>query len=145
VKNIPTGSKVALDSMIFIYLFEEDERFLRPVESIFEKVELGKITAITSVISLIETLSAPKLKDIPEKTQVFSRFFYETPNLTTLEVNKEIALEASRLRREKEFLRTPDSIQIATATNQSADFFVTNDFRLKNLVDINLKIISLQP
>ena len=143
MKNIPSGSTVALDSMIFIYLFEGDKRYDKVITSLFEKIETGKIKAITSVVSLIEAFSAPKLVNQPEKLIAFKRFFYETPNLTVFDVNKEIAIEASRLRREKLSLRTPDSIQLATAIIGKAKYFLTNDNQVNKVVDLSVKVIIL--
>lgn len=143
MKTIPSGSLIALDSMIFIYLFESDKRYEKVITPLFEKIEIGKLKAVTSTISLIEALSAPKLASEPEKIIAFKRFFYETPNLTIFDVDKEIAIEASKIRRERLFLRTPDSIQIATAIVGKAEYFLTNDGRISKLANLPVKIVSL--
>jgi predicted nucleic acid-binding protein len=50
-------------------------------------------------------------------------------NVETLPVSAPLAEEAARLRA-KHNLRTPDSIQIATAINAGATSFLTNDTQL---------------
>ena len=137
------GQIVALDSMVFIYWFEQDERFILQVEPWFTKMETGKIEAITSIVSPIEVLSATKFQSDPEKLNVFTHFFSETENLTIYDVNWEIGQEAAKLRREHKSLHTPDAIQLATALVHKADIFVTNDIKLQNLSLPNLKILSL--
>lgn len=140
--KIPNNSLVALDSMIFIYLFEYDLRYINKTKPLFEKIESGKIKGVTSVISLLETLSAPKLKGEKEKSDIFERFFYETPNLKTVEVDRDVAVKASIIRQENQKLRTPDSIQIATALYSDADYFLTNDINLKKVKIPPLKILT---
>lgn len=143
MRNIPLGATITLDSMIFIYLFEEDRRFVKKVKPIFEKIQSGKNKGFTSVISVIEVLSAPKLKLEKEKALLFERFFYETPNLTTLDVNRQIAGVASQLRQDTASLRTPESIQIATGLINNSDYFITNDNRLKKISLPSFKILTV--
>ena len=127
------GKTVALDSMIFIYLFEADQRYITYVEKLFRQIESGKISACTSIISVIETLSAPKFKADKDTLIELTRFFQETPGLTVLPVSWEIAEKAAMLRRQNIYLRTPDALQLATALVQNATTFVTNDLQLKKL------------
>jgi predicted nucleic acid-binding protein len=63
------------------------------------------------------------------------------PNLTDLEDNMAISLEAARIRREYG-LRLPDATQLATAIYAKAKAFITNDHRLKQFKEI--KIITLE-
>ena len=139
---IPNNSIVALDSMIFIYLFEYDLRYINKIKPLFDRIESKKIKGVTSVISLLETLSAPKLKDDKEKADIFERFFYETPNLKTVEINKDVAVKASTIRQENRNIRTPDSLQLATAVYSDADYFLTNDIDLKKVKIPFLKILT---
>lgn len=128
---------VALDSNIFIYYFETNPNFVGTIDLIFKKLAANKLQAVTSMISLIESLSYPSppdvLKGIMESFQII-------PNLQVLEVNKEIALKAAEIRRKYKF-KLPDSVQIATAISAKAQVFITNDYRLKSFK--RLKIIPL--
>ena len=127
------GKLIALDSMVFIYLFENDERYRDFVEPLFQQIESQKVSACTSMISLIETLSPAKLSGDECVTNELTRFFQETPGLTVHPVSWEVAQEAAKLRRENPHLRTPDSIQIATALVHKAGTFITYDVKLKKL------------
>ena len=137
------GSIIAVDSMIFIYLFEDDARFIDKVHPILKKAESGKSTLITSIISIAETLSPTKYlvdKITPMKIQ---QFFRESQGLTIFPVDWNIALEAALLRQKHRFLKTPDAIQIATAIVHEADTFITNDLKLKKLSLPGLTIQTL--
>lgn len=129
--------------MIFIYLFENDQRYFRQIQSLFNKIETGKISAITSIISPLEVLSAKQLSQDQEKTAAFVKFFQETPNLTVEEVSWDITLKAAELRRRSQHLKTPDSIQLATAIIKNAGIFLTNDLNLQKSTQLPVEIMSL--
>ena len=133
-------SSVTLDSMIFLYLFEEDKRFIKKIKPLFENIENGRLKALTSIISPLEVLSAPKLEKVPEKRTAFRRFFQKTPNLVVQALSWEVMEKAAEMRRRHFSLRTPDSIQLATAVVTKSQLFITNDEKLKKLRIMNLTI-----
>lgn len=137
------GQIVALDSMNFIYLFEQDKRFSTRILDLFHQMESGKISVITSIISVVETLSPPKYITNEHTQSEISRFFQESVGLAVYPLNWEISFESARLRRENKFLKTPDSVQLATALINKADVFITNDQKLTGLKISGLKISSL--
>lgn len=134
---------LAIDSMLFIYHLESYKDYVGKTTKLFKDVYQGKSHAVTSVVSLLETLSAPKLEEDPEKIDLFTRFFYETHNLTTVDVSRDIAQEAALLRRKYRSLRSPDSIQVATAIVKNAQIFVTNDKKLRTLkLPVKIKVLK---
>lgn len=133
---------VALDTMIFIYLFESRPQYLSQIQSLFDRIEKGKLQAVTSLISPLEVFSAPKFEEATEKLTNYTRFFQKTPNLTMVPVDWEITLQAAELRRQYKSLKTPDAVQIATGIIEHADTFITNDDRLSRL-KLPLKITLL--
>lgn len=129
--------------MIFIYLFEDDKRYIKEVYPLFKQAESQKISLATSIISVIETLSPSKYATDPEIKSEILQFFQETKGLTVSFINWEIAQKSASLRQENKSLRVPDSIQLATAITSNATIFVTNDSKLANLSIPGLKIRSL--
>lgn len=118
---------VGIDSNLFIYHFENNQKYSRFTQEVFERLSTNNLKAVTSIISIIETLSYPLppkvIKDIQDA-------FSTIPNLNIVDVNYEVALEASRIRREYK-IRTPDAIQLATSLIFKAEAFITNDQRLR--------------
>ena len=129
--------------MLFIYLFEADERYLSQVNTLFERVEKGEDEAIISMITPLEVLSAPKLEGSAHLA-AFENFFQKTPHLILVPVNWEVMQEAAKLRRKYQHLRTPDSIQIATALVGGSERFVTGDVGLSQLSPPPLPISQLE-
>ena len=142
--KISTSSTVALDSMVFIYFLESTlPQFHTPSTQIIQFLQNNPVSSLTSIISVLETLSSSTLNHSPDKLDAYLNFFQNFPRLTVHPVNWNISWEASKLRRETKSLKTPDSIQLATALVHNANLFITNDDRLKNLSFPNLKILTL--
>ena len=97
-----------------------------------------KLKAVTSFITLTEILS---VKASPAKIKELEKLFLDTPNLSTFEVNQEIAVNAAKIRRKYGF-RLPDAIQLATAKLNKAKAFISNDERLKRFKELNVILIN---
>lgn len=137
MNGIGNHKRVALDSNLFIYYFEDNPEFAPTIKKIFDKIINGSISAITSVISITETLSYPS----PQKvTDGITETFLNFPNIIIMDIDQQIAFEAASIRRKYSF-RLPDSIQLATAKLNKAQVFISNDQRLKQFKE--LKVILL--
>lgn len=135
---------VALDTMVFIYHFDDDASFGPAAENILLGVQKGKTRAITSIISLAESLSPKKYLENVLAFEEFNRFFFEMANLTVFPVDRLIAQATAKLRQINAGLRLPDAMQLATALVHEADVLVTNDAQLLKLKHPPLPIQSLE-
>lgn len=138
---IQKGKICGLDTMLFIYLIEQNSRYFKLVKKIFNNIEKGGIKAVTSVITPIEVLSSPALEDYPEKQKLYLSFFSKLKNLSVVDLSFRLIEKVSRLRR-MYYLRTPDAIQLATSINEGARTFITNDERYKKVKDIDIVILE---
>lgn len=129
---------VGLDSNIFIYLFEKNPEFIKSCQVIVDLLEKDQIQSVTSIISIIETLSYPSPFRVLKGIEAG---FKSMPNLTIIDVNQDIALEAAKIRRKYGF-RTPDAIQLATAKLSRAKAYITNDGRLKKYKGLKIILLS---
>jgi len=55
------GKIIGLDTMVFIYHFEENQLYSPLTFSIFENLEKGNFKGITSILTLLEILVKPKI------------------------------------------------------------------------------------
>lgn len=138
---IQKGRIYGLDTMLFIYLFEENTRYFKFVKDIFTHIEKGGIKGVTSIITPIETLSSPGLENFPEKQKLYLSFFSKLKNLSIIDLSFPLIERVSRLRR-KYHLRTPDAIQLAASINEGAKTFITNDNRYKKVKEIDVIILE---
>ncbi len=141
-KKIKKGI-IAIDSMIFIYHFEAHLDFVSQTREIFRSINIGKNKGISSIISLLEILTHPKKKKNYLLVKEYSELLNHFPNLRFIDVDWKIVDLASSLRA-KYNLKTPDSIQIATAITEKADYFITADKNFKKVEEIKVKLIKSQ-
>ena len=134
------GSIVGLDTVPLIYFTEENPAYLKVVDPFFKAIEHGNFTVITSIVTLLEALVLPIRTGDLELTQKYRNFLLDSENVSTILLSQEIAEEAARLRAFHK-IRTPDSIQVATAITMEAAFLLTKDKHLPSLP--NLKILML--
>lgn len=140
VKISSLGKSVFLDTAPLIYFIEGHSDYQEVLSRVFEANERRDFIFITSSITLLEVLVKP-LKDGNTKLAMqYKNILSNALGIELLEVTHEVAIKAAELRA-KYNLRTPDSIQIATAIVTKASCFLTNDIRLKSVGE--LKIVAL--
>lgn len=139
LNRIPTGSRIAIDTVSFIYFLERHPTYYRSAKNLFERIEKGKIEAVASTLVLTELLVPAFRADDLSRAQDVLRLLTHFPHLTLIEVTASIAFEASRIRATSS-LRTPDALHLATALMQKVDWFVTNDKALTRLPNLPVNI-----
>ncbi|MEK7521224.1 MAG: type II toxin-antitoxin system VapC family toxin [Patescibacteria group bacterium] len=130
--------KVGIDTNIFIYHFYSNPEFGPLVKNLFAQLEEGKITGITSTITITELLG---FSDTKTNLDLLEARFLTTPNLSIFDVSQHIALTGAEIRREYGF-RTPDAIQLATAKIGRAEAFITNDAGFKKFKELEVILLT---
>ncbi len=135
------GQIVGLDTAPLVYYIERNPGYIQTIRPFFEALEQGEFTIVTSMITLLEVLVHPIRHGNAQLAQEYRDILLNTPHLTTVIFSQDIAEEAARLRSIPS-LRTPDAIQIATATQSGAMFFITNDIHLSTLPHIKAIVLD---
>lgn len=123
------GEVVGIDTMSFIYAFEEHPTYLHIVRPLFEWVEKGEVNGITSTVTAAECLVKPYEAGDISLLAKYKMLFRNFPNMKVIPVTFEISEKAAELRALHK-IRTPDAIQIAACLLNGARTFVTNDSSL---------------
>jgi predicted nucleic acid-binding protein len=71
----------------------------------------------------------------------YKKIFYESDFLDLINLTPEVSQISAEIRA-MNGIRTPDAIQVGTAVAQKADYFFTNDKRLKSLKEIPVVILE---
>ena len=116
------GNVIGLDTTPLIYFTEENPTYIEVVDPFFKAVGDGELIVVTSVVTLLEVLVRPIRDGNSSLAQRYRDFLLNSNNVTTRLFSREIAEEAARLRAFNN-IRTPDSIQMATAINEGATIF----------------------
>ncbi len=132
---------IALDSSIFIYHLEDHPRYAPLTEIIFDALEKGMNTGITSYLTLMEIMTKPKAEGLLQVARDYEYYLTTFPNLTFYEMGLEIARKASDLRA-AERIKSPDAIQLATAILCGAAAFLTNDRIFDRVKGIDILILD---
>ena len=135
------GTVVGLDTAPLIYFVEEHPIWLAVVRPFFEALDQGQFQAVTSTVTLTEVLVRPLRQSEVILAERYREILLRARNLATIPVSAAIAEQAAAIRAQYR-LRTPDSIQIATAMYGNATSFLTNDQKLSALK--TLRIITLE-
>lgn len=117
---------VFLDTSAFIYFVEHHPRYSPFCETLFSRIESGKTRAATSTLSLLEVLVQPYRLKNDDLVLKFYALLTSYPHLTWVPMTLNVADYAAKLRAEHR-LKTPDSIQAASAIACGATGFICND------------------
>lgn len=117
--------KIALDSVVFIYQFE-NKRYQPLTRIIFEHIERGDVVAVASTVTITEITVKLHQLEQPKKAQAYEAIVSHFPHLSIVDVTMAIASLAGQLGGTKN-IKTPDAIHIATALTEKATLWVTND------------------
>jgi len=132
---------VGIDTVAFIYHFEENEKYLPFTNVLFEMIENGKVRAVTSTITLMEILVKPK-RDGNQKAANEYKFILQTfPNLEIRNIDAEVAERAAEIRA-KYGVRPPDALQVAASLINNAEALITNDRELKKIREIETIVMD---
>ena len=132
---------VGLDSAPLIYFIEENPTYLEMTDAFFEAMVRGEFRVVTSVVTLVEVLVYPLRQGNRLLAQQYRDILFNEEGLTTIEMSPAIAEVAAQLRATYN-LKTPDSIQMATAISGGASFFLTNDARLSSLPGLEVLVLE---
>ncbi|MBI4096277.1 MAG: PIN domain-containing protein [Candidatus Levybacteria bacterium] len=136
--------KIGIDTNIFIYYLNQGSPYYLHAVALFTVFIKKQAILITSTLTLTEILS---LKTTTEPLlSMIEEAIVSMPNLQLISADRIIAKRAAQIRRMYNFALT-DSVQLATALENNAEVFITNDKKLqrfKKLPVILLTSLSLQ-
>jgi predicted nucleic acid-binding protein len=135
------GQIVGLDTAPLIYFIEQNEAYLEFVRAFFQSMSRGEFQVITSTLTLTEVLVHPLRSGDVELAEQYRDIILDQENLITVPISVEIAEVAAQLRATQN-LRIPDAVQIATAIQGGAAFFLTNDAGLATVPDLEILVLE---
>jgi predicted nucleic acid-binding protein len=133
---------VAVDSAPIIYYLEEHPEYSAAADELFGAIRQRHASGLTSIITLLEVLVLPLRRGRKDLAEQYRRLLLHTRAVTVVNIDGPICELAAQLRANYPWLRTPDAIQVATATAHRADVIVTNDERWKRLTEIPVMVLK---
>jgi predicted nucleic acid-binding protein len=141
LSQLVKGRSVFLDTAPLIYFIEKHPVYHPVVKPVIIQIGALAIEGLTSTITLLEVLVHPLRDGNNRLADKYKAILLYSNGLTTHEVSHEISARAASLRA-KYGLKTPDAIQLATAMQYQADYFLTNDPALRKVRDMDVLVLD---
>jgi len=143
--KLPAGLRgcrhVVLDTMFFIYLFEDTPGYADVCARVIQELEAGTfsgvITPVTAAEVLVKPIRANRL-DLADRYRGILRSF---PNTVCATISVETGSLAGALRA-KHGLPLPDMLQAAVAMQFPAPALITNDKDLRRLTEVKVLLMD---
>jgi len=133
------GQRIYVDANIVIYAVEGFADYADRIQALLEAMDAGEVVAVSSELTLAETLVKPLKDQKPAIQQAYRTFLTLTPTLEVTPISRDILEDAAKWRATTK-LKLPDAIHLATAFRRNCDSFLTNDdvFRSLNLPQVKM-------
>lgn len=127
---------IGLDSSAFIYYIEENPLYLPVLDSLFDEIGEGRLRAVTSSLTLLETLVVPLRIGNEVLAQQYERFLTRS-RVLLIPIDPPLLRAAAHLRAATR-LKTPDAIQVTSALSAGCPAFLTNDQRVSSVPGLQI-------
>lgn len=117
---------VFVDTMVFVYLLDNHPVYAAPAAAALGAIERGAPAGVTSMLTLAELLTGPARAGNLTALRDYELYLTNFPHLQLHPFDAAVARKVALLRAATG-LRTPDAIQLATATVAGATAIVGND------------------
>jgi len=134
-KRLAKAKVIGLDTSIFIYFLEDNERYGPLAQITINGIEKGKWQGVTSTITLMEITVRPWQLGREAAAREYEAILVHFPNLSIVDVDRNVARAAAQLR-VKYNVSPPDALQVAASLSFGAKAFLTNDRRLSSLQEL---------
>ena len=131
-----------MDTNIFIYAIEGYPEYQSILTSLFSLFDEGTYSAVTSELTLAEVLIKPMKENKKEIQQLFEELLRPSDVLTISTIDRQILIDAAKIRASSDAILLPDAIHLASARNQNCSSFITNDKRLRKIDSFQVVILS---
>jgi len=131
---------VAVDTAIFIYLIEEDARFLPAILPLFAEADRGDRVLVTSALTLLEVLVVPLGAGDRQLAERYELLLTRSRGVRLVDLTGDQLRAAAQLRAATG-VKTPDALQLVAALAAGCKTFLTNDRPLPSIP--GLRVVQL--
>ncbi len=140
-RRLARHALVGLDTSIWIYHLEANERYTPLTTAILSAIQAGRPRAILSVLTIMELNVQPYRLGMRGVAAHYEAMLSNFPNAELMDVTPDVARRAAQLRATQN-LRPADSLHVATSLVSGATAWITNDRDYRRLTP-GLDIIIL--
>lgn len=138
---VSSVNRLFLDTSPVIYYIEKNAQYFALTDVIFNLIDQGAFTAVTSPITLAECLIYPYRQGNTKLQKDFTDLIVHGYSTVCVVIDEKIGAKAAELRAIYN-LALPDALQIACALAAGCDAFLSNDIALKRISEIPMLILD---
>jgi PIN domain len=131
-ERLQTVARLFLDTAPVIYYVEKNPYYLGRVQVIFEQIDAGTLTAVTSPITLAECLIAPIRLGLPLLQQDFIDLIQGCSNTVFMPFGADVARRAAAIRARYN----------VAALESGCESFLTDDVMFKRVTELNVLVVE---
>jgi predicted nucleic acid-binding protein len=132
---------VVIDTMVFIYLFEDSSRYGELCDTLLERAAEGAFSGIVTPVTAGEVLVKPLKSKRPDTADAYLNALHMMENIRQVPVTFEAGSLAGALRAKYGF-PLPDMIQAACALQTFDHSIITNDKRMRKVKEIEVFLLD---
>ena len=132
---------VVLDTMLFIYLFEDIAPYAAQCQFLVEQMKKGAFTGLVTPVTAAELVVKPLQKRRVDIADRYRHALHSMENLAIGRFDVELGFIAGSLKAEYR-LPFPDMFQVASAMVSSTPTLITNDKDLKRVKEVDVYLIG---
>jgi predicted nucleic acid-binding protein len=132
---------IFLDTAPVVYYVERHPTYFERVRPIFERIDDGQLTGVTSPVTLAECLVVPCRLNLSQLRIDFHELIVHGTNTLFMPIGEIIARRAAELRASLGLTLT-DAFQAATAMESGCDALLTNDNGMKRVTGLRILIVD---
>jgi predicted nucleic acid-binding protein len=125
--------RVYLDSNVFIAAMENPGAHSDHAWWIIHAIDDGRITAVTSEMTIAEVLVKPIELGNSELITAYQEMIVSSSHFDVHPVRRDVLVAAAQLRARRKSIRLPDAIHVATASAALCACMVSDDQRLHSI------------
>lgn len=134
-------SGVVLDTMVFIYLFEDAPKFGAVCEFIVQQAALGKFRGVVTPVTAAEVLAKPLEQGRWDLADRYRVALWNLKNIEPIGLPFEIGFLAASLKA-KYRMPLPDMLQAACALTRKEPTLITNDRLLRRVEEVSVLLLD---
>lgn len=119
--SVRAGTQAYLEAQAIIFSVEHHPLYWPKLKQIWDRAADGDVRLFTSEFSLLECLVQPERRGEEQLISDFETIFDSPSNLAVVPLERRLLRSAAKLRATHQWMKSPDSIHIATAIGERAD------------------------
>jgi predicted nucleic acid-binding protein len=138
---LANATRLFLDTAPVIYFVERNPLHFDRTANVFARVDRDEIIAVTSIITLAESLILPLRQKRTQLQRDFNDLIVRGRNAVCLSISLSSARHAAELRAFYNLTLT-DALQIAAALGAGCEAFLTNDTELQRVKELRVLVLD---